>query len=142
MEILKEAATVFGYAPAPIFSEDWTRPGPVSNLHEIVPFLTDEVISAQRDQFIFESHAFLKSRAVTTTDRAVVSDVCLAFDRMEPFDGNATLPEIIAAAWASVLKRPTFSEVDEKEWHAFLRELIFKTIEVSEYRVKTKRDGA
>lgn len=134
MEAIKEAAGRLGLKPSagqPF--DNWLEAQSISPREEVMA----DLIHSACSQFI----KYIETEALQAVDNAklgrcrpdVIADARRAFGFSEPYNGRASLAEIVTAGWLCVLDRNGMAE--DTEDFAVLNDVMLKSVEVSEYLV-------
>lgn len=106
-------------------------------MYDIVAQVVEQLVPDVRDA--------LKKRmdagSVRLPGENTVREVFRSFERNEPFDGRASLAEIVMAGWRKLLTDGGLSAKADRDRLRVLNDLILKSIEVAEYRELTGTDA-
>ena len=72
---------------------------------------------------------------------AMVLRIYEAFDRGEPYPDRAMLSEIVTAGWRYLRANPDLAESAQRDRYKVLTDLIWKTVEVTEYLERLAADA-
>jgi len=85
--------------------------------------------------------ALLMDKAVPVNREAVLVRVMDAFERHVPDDSGASFPEIVTAGWRYLRAKGGLSLASDRPEYEMLGELMLKSIEVGEYRIRLQADA-
>jgi hypothetical protein len=133
---LLEGATVLGLDVDERLFLRWTDSSPDPGLYAGMLDVTDKAVA--RVVLLVRDRAFklLADKGVPTTDKAAIVRVLEAFRRQEPDADGATLPEIITAGWIYIREAGGLATSEEQQQYRMLGELMLKSVEVSEFRLR------
>lgn len=136
IKILSVTAAEWGIPVARVFDYRWTTSPPHPDqpiLDVIVTAVVEQLVPIVRDMLFSE----MGKRGLDLPNAAVVDLVHEAFGRAEPYDGRATLAEIVIAGWRRLWDVGGLSGPGDRDELHVLNDLMLKTIEVTEYRERT-----
>ncbi|HEY2482503.1 MAG TPA: hypothetical protein VGI30_09965, partial [Caulobacteraceae bacterium] len=133
---LQTGATALGFADDAAIFTRWLDASPVPGPSASALALTDSAVRVVVPRVTARAFDILAQAGVRPPDAAVVARVLAAFGRQEPDGQGATLGEIITAGWRYVDREGGLTEESRHEQYQMLGELMLKSVEVSEFRLR------
>lgn len=141
MAILANAAEELGLDVDPGLSDRWTIAS-YDGEDEAVAQVVDDSVAALVSDMGAHVSDFMATLAFEPPSKAEVDKVYAAFVRRQPYAGTATLGEIISAGWRVLRSEGDFAGDDDRRNFKVICDLIWKTIEVTEYLEKGRQPDA
>lgn len=133
---LLNGAQALGLEVEPDLFDRWidsaNRPGTSGD----VTLLADKAVRQSFEVVRDHAFAFLRRANVPMCSAEGIERVASALSRGVPDGEGATLAEIVTAGWRLLRNRGGLSLEDEQPEHLMLHELMLKSVEVSEFRLR------
>jgi hypothetical protein len=133
---LQTGANTLGFADDAAIFIRWLDASPVPGPSASALALTDAAVRTMVPTVTARAFDLLAQAGVKPPNNLAVDRVLAAFDRQEPDGGGATLGEIITAGWRYVHREGGLTEDSRNEQYQMLGELMLKSVEVSEFRLR------
>ena len=104
--------------------------------------VVDDAVAAMVDPLKAITRAFVVAQAIVPPTAEEIDAVYAAFERGQPFAESASLGAIISAGWKLLRARGDLASDDQRDDFKVLCDLIWKTIEVTEYLEKGQGSDA
>ncbi|MEH3102639.1 MAG: hypothetical protein PGN12_01875 [Sphingomonas phyllosphaerae] len=140
VRILCEAAHTWDIPLERDFTDRWRKTSAHPEhprMYEIVSEVVDE-LAPQIRSMLFEK---MQADGVQLPNEPMVTAVMEAFKRNEPYDGRASVAEIVIAGWRNLLSAGGLAKAEDRDRLRVLNDLMLKSIEVAEYRERTQTDA-
>lgn len=140
VRFLCEAAKAWSVPLDADFASSWrdtTHYSEHQMMHEIVAEVVEEMVPTMRDM-LFEE---MRGRPIALPREEKTLEVGRSFERNEPFDGRASVAEIVIAGWRNLLAAGGLADGADRDRLRVLNDLMLKSIEVAEYRERTGTDA-
>lgn len=140
MAILAETAEELGIFVDPALRERWTQ----ANYTDERRFgaIVDEAVGAMIGNLKAHIQEFHKQGALHPPSETEIDEVYAAFAQRQPYEGQASLGAIISAGWKSLRAESDLAGDKQRDAFKVLCDLIWKTIEVTEYLEKGQAPDA
>lgn len=135
MEVLAQAADELGIDVDPAVRERWTR-ATCSADHRRLASIVDDAVATVVDDLKAHVLAYMRGLSFEPPAADGIDRVHAAFAVRQPYAERATLGEIISAGWKYLRAHGDLAETDQRDSFKVLCDLIWKTIEVTEYLEK------
>jgi hypothetical protein len=139
--ILVTVAGELGIEVDPALHERWT-PANSNQDERRLTSIVDQAVAAMIPQLKAHVLDFVKGRGLTPPSGADIDRVYAAFRRHQPYAEHASLGAIISAGWKMLRNEGDLTADGERATFKVLCDLIWKTIEVTEYLEKGRVQGA
>lgn len=133
MEILAATADKLGLPVDPAVRSQWAPTSVVIDQRRLT-HVVDDVVAALLDTLIEHVEAFMAERGIIPPGEVAIQAILGAFNQRQPHSSQATLGEIISAGWKFL--RAQDGLADQRDTYKVLCDLIWKTVEVTEYLEK------
>lgn len=133
---LVEGARALAIEPEARLFTSWQDSTPRAALEIDVLFFADQAVSDSVALVRRTAFDILKAKAILPPDPAAVARVEAAFSSKVPDGDGATLAEIVSAGWRYLRRQGGLSLETDLDEHDMLCELMLKSIEVSEFRLR------
>lgn len=133
---LVDGAHALGIEPDARLFTSWQDSAPRASLETEVLFFVDQAVSACVEWVRTKAFGILNNASILPPDAGVVAKVGRAFDAKVPDGDGATLAEIVTAGWRYLRERGGLSFDADLDEHDMLVELMLKSIEVSEFKLR------
>lgn len=141
MEILAHTADELGLEVDPGLRDRWTFAS--CDIEDAVSMgVIDAAVAAVVSDLKDHVREFMTGRDFAPPSQEGVDKVHAAFARRQPYAETATLGEIISAGWKLLRSEGDLAEDDDRRNFKVLCDLIWKTIEVTEYLEKGRQRDA
>lgn len=140
VSILCDAAKEWNIPLERDFASRWrtaAAPAEHPKMYGIVAQVVEELVPTVRDMLVTE----MQKRPVAMPREDVAEMVLQSFARNEPFDGRASVAEIVNAGWRHLLTAGGLARKEDRGRLRVLNDLMLKSIEVAEYRERTAPDA-
>lgn len=141
MQILVKASEKLDVMIDPDLKDHWTEANALPEYRRHVEVI-DAVVSTQTDKLIEIVAERMGELDVSPPTNADITLVLEAFARNQPFAQHAELGALISAGWRLLREKDDLTGDDERKQYKILCDLVWKSIEVSEYFEKTERPNA
>lgn len=138
VKYLVEGARVLGIEPEARLFSSWQDSAPKQTLETDVLFFADQAVGACVDLVRSTAFGILRDKAILPPDPGVVERVEHAFKAGVPDGDGATLAEIVTAGWRYLREKGGLSLETDLNEHDMLCELMLKSIEVSEFKLRVE----
>jgi hypothetical protein len=135
LRLLKEGSTILGLHPVGPLFERWTDSALQSSQQDLAP-IVDEAVRAISIDVVNVAFAFLRGKGISNSDAKQVKAAQAAFDRGEPYDGEANLAEIVTAGWEVLRRDGGLGSASDYDRYRLLGETMLKSVEVSEFKLR------
>jgi hypothetical protein len=115
-----------------IFS-DWTdSPKPIPE-HANFFFVTDKAVASSVPDVTSAAISTVAASGISIPDEAKIEPIIKAFERSVPYNGQASLPELLCAGWRFLRSNDGLGgDLDSKKFDT-LNEILLKSVEISEF---------
>ena len=141
MAILAETAEELGVFVDPALRQRWTQAN-CSDEQRRFSAIVDEAVAAMIGNLKDHIQGFHRQRDLQPPSAAEINEVYAAFARRQPYEGQASLGAIISAGWKLLRAQGDLADDINRDAFKVLCDLIWKTIEVSEYLDKGRASDA
>lgn len=139
IRFLRLAATRFKIKLGKGFFTDWLPSAALPyDLEVDVTTIVDHAVDQLAPHIFDAARKILDRVKVAPPKAANVKRIIGCFNREMPDEDGGTLAEIVTAGWLSLKARGGLSFADEKERFSTLNEVMLKSVEVSEYLLRTR----
>jgi hypothetical protein len=135
---LVDGARALGIEPEPRLFSSWQDSAPRLTMETEVLFFADQAVNDCVDLVRTTAFGILKDKGILPPDPDVVTRVEGAFGAKVPDGDGATLAEIVTAGWRYLRAKGGLSAVTDLDEHDMLGELMLKSIEVSEFKLRVE----
>lgn len=141
MAILANAADELGIYVDPALRDRWTRATCIVD-HRRLASIADEAVATLIDDLKIHVLTFMRELDLEPPTAAGIDRVYAAFASHQPYADLATLGEIVSAGWKYLRSQGDLAEEGQRVTFKVLCDLIWKTIEVTEYLEKGRAPDA
>ena len=134
---LKQAASELALKHDPAIFDGWIDSAPRIGADAEILALADVEVTASVPALRKRTFELLRKKKVTAMDEEAVDRVLRAFMQRVPDAKGGTLPEVVTAGWRYLRGKPVLPDTE----YGMLNELMLKSIEVSEFRLRVGRDA-
>jgi hypothetical protein len=138
LRYLVEGARVLGIEPETRLFASWQDSSRKGALETDVLFFADQAVNDCVDLVRSTAFEILRHKAVQPPSAEVVDRVEAAFAAKVPDGDGATLAEVVTAGWRYLRRRGGLSLEADLQEHNMLCELMLKSIEVSEFKLRVE----
>lgn len=139
LKILTDSSASWGISPTLPLFERWSDSVLQASQSRDFVVILDKAVSVLVPDIISAVHDMMKTRGVGVPDNRRIQAAMEAFDRGEPHNGEATLPEIVTAGWEIVRREGGLADKRHRKRYRLLGDLMLKSIEVAEFKLRTDR---
>lgn len=140
LRLLNEGTDILRLTPLGPLFERWNDSVLQANQIDLAAII-DQGVSAMSLVVVQKAFDILSDKGVGSSDPAVVTAAQEAFDRGEPLDRAAKLAEIVTAGWEILRRDNGLGEERDRERYRLLGELMLKSVEVSEFKLRVAADA-
>jgi hypothetical protein len=133
---LLDGATTLGMTVAPKLFDTWVDSTPLAAADHAVLAIADAAVASVYPALRDLTFALLEGVGVPKPETASVDRVLCALRQHVPEGEGASLPEIVTAGWLHLRERGGLSLDDESSEYQMLNELMLKSVEVSEFKLR------
>lgn len=133
---LLDGAGQLGFSIDHSLFASWLDSAPRSGIHGDILLFADDAVEAMFPAVRDLAFTVLRTAGIPLCDDDAVTRVCNALAVGVPDGEGATLAEIVTAGWLHLRDKGGLSVDDEQPELAMLNELMLKSVEVSEFRLR------
>ena len=133
---LLDGAAILGLDIAPELFESWIESAPLVATDQAILAIADAAVAEIYPKLRDLTFALLPSLGVPMPQTTNVDRVLSALRQHVPDGEGASLPEIVTAGWLHLRERGGMSLDDEASEYQMLNELMLKSVEVSEFKLR------
>ena len=137
VRFLRQAASELELKYNPVIFDGWIDSAPRTGSDAEILALADIAVEKTVLALRKRTFEFTRRRKVAAINEKAVDRVLSALKQRVPDSKGATLPEVVTAGWRYLRGKPVMSD-DE---YGMLNELMLKSIEVSEFRLRVGQDA-
>lgn len=133
---LLDGAAILGMDLAPELFDSWIESAPLVATDQAILAIADAAVAAIYPKLRDLTFALLQNVGVPTPQVTNVDRVLSALRQHVPDGEGASLPEIVTAGWLHLRERGGMSLDEEASEYQMLNELMLKSVEVSEFKLR------
>jgi len=141
IRFLIHAARQLGISADPVLFQRWRNPGVPSGSEADILSVTDGAVERSTPQLWQITTALLQQVGIAPPSPTVVTRVLRNFEHVVPDSDGASIAEVVTAGWQYLSLRKGLPKPNDDATFDLLNELMLKSIEVTEYRMRVQPDA-